>query len=1268
MSSAVESGSPATDQQKHTPADQVKEAATEFEAKRDPFHPEHISTNTAEAHEKPLLTSRATAATTSTFDGADDNASMIPLGKARAPETPVTEGDSARTGDSLTRSPSIRMTPSRSEIDSAKSAIIMAVAGCPVEREVSFSDDDNGTDTGRLEVRQILKGYKGIDEAIQEMNRDVKVKIVNNKPMSKEDAHRALNINQDGEGNLSFANSGFRSGAGTPMLQSVNSEGGKLGGQDNNLAAQEAATNLKPVDLPSSGKSDTGSREILSDKEALATGPAGDGKLAGTRSSAAESSDAKPSLGRLNTMQREELAQVPTPGAAVETNSSPLAAAALSTKSPGAPSSSDGRKSSFSNPSARKPVPALESNQGATSGHTRQTSAGTENLASKLRAEIDERARATKEARAGGASGATANDEPVPASGAIASRSADKPTSSATGGSSRLPTFDWEKEQQRSRAATPEPMGRETTSSGPTDATSTRGPVTSDSAAAAVAALPAIEKKELDHSKDNEAVATRPTESSHEASESKTPHPVVMTDTTPEPSSAVAADIPASPAGASSIAHPAASETTETSKPSAFTEEFDNASPVAEVDTTAEGMDKAVPENGTGVLGTTTQTKEAPKLSYANQPSNRRESKSGGFFSGLFRRKSRSGKPDASPSAAPRKSEEVERSTTTTPAIAITSGEPEPNKTTETDDAPVVGDKADPEPTTLSRVQTSGSNASAKNASAPVTKNDDLVLDIEKTAEDAVAGDNRVIESEVQQADTTDAEHPITAEGHKDASILEKLEHGPDEVIAEPAKADDAVSVKSRGGSVTAEGANEPSAIAVGTSYVEEDEPRVSENAAPVARLPTQKKKNRFSSFFSRSKKDNSPAAPAYQRETPQTYSSPTSPVTHTKDASTEADGVHGAGLSKQETRATTARSVESVEPEAEILDDRSITAIAASVPLPAPVYSDEVQAKRDRIRRKKEHAERVRLEKERQERELLAKRDRILNAYTGKQDFSKVPKAGRTKNFGMSIHTGAAQKEGADPVQHIAKADKKAYKAEEKLESNSRGSSLHEEEGTVPRAPPRIVDSSDDEAAVGTAPARDAEKTDPVIAQAPATHEAAVTAPAVESSGMERVPTDSTKAAAVLGGEPTATSPPKRRKSVKSSKTGTTTTGHRRKSSADAGLAPLSPVKKEETVPTETALPTSTSDKALPISPTKTGKDGQLKKRASTKSNKSHRREKSGDASALGEDHTLHLTGETASTGLTKRVSTKSNKTGRRKSVEPTVTSSGGVIGNTAA
>jgi len=136
----------------------------------------------------------------------------------------------------------------------------------------------------------------------------------------------------------------------------------------------------------------------------------------------------------------------------------------------------------------------------------------------------------------------------------------------------------------------------------------------------------------------------------------------------------------------------------------------------------------------------------------------------------------------------------------------------------------------------------------------------------------------------------------------------------------------------------------------------------------------------------------------------------------------------------------------------------------------------------------------------------------------------------------------------------------------------------------------------------------------------------------------------------------------------VKSSKTGTTTTGHRRKSSADAGLAPLSPVKKEETVPTETALPTSTSDKALPISPTKTGKDGQLKKRASTKSNKSHRREKSGDASALGEDHTLHLTGETASTGLTKRVSTKSNKTGRRKSVEPTVTSSGGVIGNTAA
>lgn len=280
--------------------------------------------------------------------------------------------------------------------------------------------------------------------------------------------------------------------------------------------------------------------------------------------------------------------------------------------------------------------------------------------------------------------------------------------------------------------------------------------------------------------------------------------------------------------------------------------------------------------------------------------------------------------------------------------------------------------------------------------------------------------------------------------------------------------------------------------------------------------------------------------------------------------------------------------------------------------------------------------------------------------------DFSKVPKPSRTKNFGRSIHTGA-QKEGADPVQHITKADKKAYKAEEKGQTNSRGSSLHDEEGViVPRAPPRIVDSSDDEqaapaqvdASTPTAPPALPEKA-AVVGEEPVVDVPSTAAPL----NGDHVPAEPTKHA----DSPAA--PLKKRKSVKSSKTGTTT--HRRKSSADAGLTPLSPVRDTKEQPAAavqaSAEPAAaTVNQITPTSPTKStasGKDGQLKKRASTKSNRSHKREKSGDASVLSEDHTLHLTGQTASTGLVKKPSTKS-KTGRRKSLaEPTTTSAGAAV-----
>lgn len=66
--------------------------------------------------------------------------------------------------------------------------------------------------------------------------------------------------------------------------------------------------------------------------------------------------------------------------------------------------------------------------------------------------------------------------------------------------------------------------------------------------------------------------------------------------------------------------------------------------------------------------------------------------------------------------------------------------------------------------------------------------------------------------------------------------------------------------------------------------------------------------------------------------------------------------------------------------------DDWSIGHIAAATPLPAPVYTPSVTAKRERIQRKRDH--KAKIERERAEREanLLARQSRILDAYTGTQ------------------------------------------------------------------------------------------------------------------------------------------------------------------------------------------------------------------------------------------------------------------------------------------
>jgi len=1207
-----------------TAAEEVKEKAVSSESDLDRKDSQPITTNPEQAHAqpKPALLSRDTAGSTFT-DGADDNASMIPLGKGRpsepfnessiggtptrgsAPST-IAEDDAPISNPGAkghTRSTSVQIAPSRSEIDAAKSAIIMAVASCPVNREVSFSTEDNGTDTGRLEVRQILKGYKGIDAAIQEMNRDVKITLLNATPMSSSKAKETLGLRDNDEGNASFA----KTGSITPSHEGTSAS--PLSTQP--IGGSEPTANAK---------TSPGLESVLSQKTALATAPTTSATEPSSRNTERRSSTimptspGKPGLDRLNTLQKEELAKVPS----AEENRAVQGTDHHVPKTTGSPVT-------------RKPVPLVEEVPRSTSsepvGSDVAPAGGarvsrSDSLAKRLRAEIDERARATREGR------------PAPATSTASTSDATPSTSN--------------------------------------EGTSGSAPIT-DKAAGAVAALPLIEEREKEKEiKEQDEAA---------------PAPTVLTDLTPEP----LATGPES----------AVSATTETSKPSAFTEEFEkpeNSSTAAVVNATAVGTTSETPaaSTSTPVVPSTT-TKDSPKLSYADANGGKRQSKdakSGGFLSGLFRRRS-SYKPDSSNKANGVQSKTVSEPVKTVPVV-----EKEEEKAVLAT-APVV------EETPLEKTQTKGS----------VIEKDTTPEEAREMAEAAVAGDNPVIENEVANADAKDAPATTTTEdGGKAASILEDLEHGPKETVGEPGTTT-ALSTRSRSSSVTADyvkrtpvereasTAEEP-AIAVGTSEpLAEQETRQSEDVTPATtaapatttspvRSPTQqKKKNRFSALFSRSsKKDKQTSKYVYREVGSPKHSTNNLNKTITRDTTAEpevadAEADESAAVDEGDVTGVTAASKhthsrpatldervdtepeDEVEPEPVVPDNRSITEIAATTPLPEPAYTEKTKAKHEKLRKQREYEEMVRKEKARREAELLYKRDRIMNAYTGKQDFSKVPKSSRTKNFGKSIHTGS-NKEGVDPIQHIVKSDKKALKAEEAAEPNSRGSSIHEER--------QAAEDSHDPHMVSLFHAMhkstSAEKPDANTGDQSVGEILVVPEPEKPAHGYETADVVVHDASAADASASPASTGVKKRKSVKK------TSISKPRKSAEAGLSPLTAV----TAPTASE-PTSPTSPATPSSPKSPSTD--LKKRASTKSNKStrgtsavtpvekpvetqpktesnilpeiptkqHRRVRSGDSAITGEDHALHLTGNTADTGLIRKASTKSNRTSggtsRRKS-----------------
>jgi len=1356
MADATTTTTSAASHHEKTPAEVIKDKAISSLSSDGNTHTEEgVTTNPDEAHAKPSppsLKSQNTAGTTSTDrGGADDNASMIPLGAGKGDatntggmQTPAIEEtsfsstagaqaptttSSSGAGASLTRSNSYILAPTRAEIDVAKAAIIQAVVNCPVDREVSFSQADKGTDTGRIEVRQILKGYKGIDEAIREMNRSNHVRVRDTDAMSATEAREAFGINDDGEGNLSFAATGAgRSGTTTPLLAQ-----GESGAKDS----------LAPLSTKKSS-------DILTEKEALATtpidGPSTAPAAAGTGTGAAASDSTKPDLVRLNTLQREELGKVPDSTASglpsstdstekrARSGTNPVgAAAAASTATAGGAESSG---------------PASGS-QGTTTGAT--TSAGNGNadddaaFTEKLRREIEERAKETKEARAERRQSISGGDNTSSVANASStSGTDDKASTTLSGEKASAVTGDDQSDDKLKPAAaaaalpfaaapipSPAVPSEDKTSSDAQTATSSKPsesadvpPTIAEEGTATKSEPTEVKVEEVRPSPAQrgsvlsvaEIMAGRPTNKSVDTSADTRKEGAgaisAMTETTVTPAPEVdAAIVPTTtiPAKAtSSSSHldtpnqlPAfdfekhsrpgtpglssildsttgATEADKTaagyeptmapvtgvpsaggasdavsgtaSHPSAFTEEFDqstsptsatrSAGPAAPAPSTPAAKETSV------TYGNLTKPNGASNTPSTGRRSSKDNGKSGGFLSGLFRRKSKTVKPSAGSNISNPSPVSTAPASRSAPAakdafIVVEEEEKDAPQTVvdgKLEDGTIVGEHA-PSASAADAVSVTGKDTTpAANGTSDIGK-DATPDQAEELAGDAVAGDIPVIEREVEAAAPKDAD---PASSIAPASIVD-LQDGPKETVAEPTKsARSRASTRSSSSSVTAEDVDAPltttaatptettagDGLAPTTSTTENEllsksesratasrevaapvaapaAPRSNARPAPIARVaPPPKKKNRLSLLFSR-KKDTPPSAslqtyePPSSRPPPISTASPVSPAKKDAATDTETDTALSptspASFGRTHTRGTTAGTQASIvehdvrsrvdtepdddlESEHEIPDDRSVTAIAASTPLPAPAYSEKTKAKHEKLRKKQEHEAMVKREKERKEAELLSKRDKIMNAYTYKQDFSKVPKPSRTKDFGKNIYSSsnAARKEGADPIQHIKSADKKEFKAEEKARkrSNSRGSSLLEEQDpnasmTLPTAPPPMFADS---APLDKSQTKDSDSDAPVATAPKSPKSPKQSSPAAfgagESSGMERIPTDSNKAATLLGGEPTPSSPAlgstadenttlKKRRSTK----GTTTTGHKRKSSVGKVAEPTGPV-----------------------------------------------------------------------------------------------------------
>lgn len=140
---------------------------------------QEITTNSEEAHAKPTppaLGSRSTTDTnvTATTNGADDNASMIPLGKGQntvgtsTPQAPVTE----TLGTSVLNEGQVSSEQDFAVREIERAALIREMENCDKGREgIHFSEKDDGAPDGRAEVETIIGRFPNIKSLTGSMRR-----------------------------------------------------------------------------------------------------------------------------------------------------------------------------------------------------------------------------------------------------------------------------------------------------------------------------------------------------------------------------------------------------------------------------------------------------------------------------------------------------------------------------------------------------------------------------------------------------------------------------------------------------------------------------------------------------------------------------------------------------------------------------------------------------------------------------------------------------------------------------------------------------------------------------------------------------------------------------------------------------------------------------------------------------------------------------------------------------------------------------------------